>query len=193
MRRWLVYLIGRLLFVTFTIIIFEVASITQVPDYLYLALLPTIGALLIPYGKPRKRYNPENFAGIATTCAVVLAVAIWPYYCYATATAPSTPTAITATETFTFDQNSDTTQGCIGLVDNQQRHWLTGLSLLSSVKNNEVILYDTAYGWTPVSHPTQSPTPFFNNQHLNQVGYTLSPVTPDSPLCQISRPSRYGG
>ena len=192
-RRWTIYLILRLLLVAFAVIVMEVSSTTAVHGYLYLALLPTLGALLIPYRTPGHHQNPDNIAGIGTLCVALLAVAIWPYDFYATATAPRTPAAIITTETFRLDPSTDTSAGCIGLIDDQQRHWLIGKSLLSSVKNNKIVLYQTQFGWTPDSQPTQSPTPFFDTPHLNQVGYVLTPSTVDATVCQISHPSRYGG
>ncbi|HEX4222753.1 MAG TPA: hypothetical protein VHZ97_10350 [Pseudonocardiaceae bacterium] len=171
--HWAFNVVLRLFFVAFTIVILELAATTATHGYLYFAAAPTILALLVPYGKPRKRHNPENVAGVLTICVAVLAVAIWPYYFYATATAASAPAAITATETFTLSQGG-TTPGCLDLVDSDKRNWFTGNALLSSVKNNRIVLYDTAFGWTPDSDPTQSPTPFFDTPHLDQAGYTLT-------------------
>lgn len=187
--HWAFNLVLRLFFVAFTVVILELAATTTTPAYLYFAAAPTVLAVLVPYGKPRERHNPENIAGVLTICAAVLAVAIWPYYFYATATAPSAPVAITSTETFTLSQ-SGTTTGCLSLIDSQHRNWFTGSSLLSSVKHNKIVLYDTAFGWTPDSRPTQSPTPFFNTPHLDQAGYTLTLNDPSH--CQNSHSSTYG-
>ena len=190
---WTLYLLARLFFVALTVIILEIAATTQVRAYLYFSIVPTVLALLIPYRKPDQRKDPDNTAGIVTTCAVALAIAIWPYYFYASATAPRTPAAIITTETFSLDPSTDTSAGCIGLIDDQQHHWLIVTSVLSSVSDNKIVLYQTRFGWTPDSQPTQSPTPLFDTPHLDQIGYALTPETVDATTCQISNPSRYGG
>jgi hypothetical protein len=178
---WAFYLALRLFLVMFTVVVLDIAASTGVRSYLYFSILPSIGALLITYRKPRKHHDPDNIAGIVTMCGVLFAVIIWPYYFYASATAPIAPAAIIATQTFSV--GADSTPTCISLVDSQQREVLTARSLLNSVRDNRIVLYRTAFGWTPNSRPTQSPTPFFNIEHLNQVSYVLAPVDGNAPSC----------
>lgn len=189
-RRWAIYLTVRSLFVAFTIIILEVSAITAVPGYLYLALLPTIGALLVPYGAPRQRRHPIEGPGALTVCVALLGVAAWPWYFYANATAPVTPATVISSQTFRLGPAPGSGTGCITLVDDHQNYFYSGASLLGSIKNNKITLYQTAFGWTPDSRPTQSPTPFFHTPRLNQVGYVLTlQQGTDSIVCQIYNPS----
>lgn len=181
-RRWTTYLVSRLLLAAFTIAILEAASETGEHGFVWLALVPAILVLLIPYRVPHQRRNPGNMAGVASVCVVLITVAAWPWYWNATANAPVTAVPITRSQTFTIDRNYGGDAGCVGLVDEQQHHWYTASSLRDLVTTNKVTLNLTEFGWTPERHPTQSPSAFLNRPHLNEFGYTLSAVTMDS--CQ---------
>ncbi len=100
--------------------------------------------------------------GALTVCIALIGVAAWPWYFYANATAPITPATVLSSQTFHLTPGSRVHGGCITITDDNRNSFLVGRSLLPSVKNNEVTLYQTAFGWTPDSHPTQSPTPFFD-------------------------------
>ncbi|HEY4457640.1 MAG TPA: hypothetical protein VGN81_25225 [Pseudonocardiaceae bacterium] len=182
--RWSVYLVGRLLLAGLTVIVLEISSTSQVRSYVYFAAVLTIVALLIPYGRPHEGRDPDNVGVIVTMCSAALAVAIWPWFLYTAATAPATPVTVIATKSFSLSPQV-TGQSCIGLLDNQQHLWLINRSLSGAIKNNRIVLYQTAFGWTPDSQPTQSPSPLFSTPHLNQLGYSLTPADANTPSCLI--------
>lgn len=182
---WTFYLLARLSLVAFTIVVLEISSTSQVRGYFYFAVLPGIGALLIPYGRPRQRRNPIEGPGTLTACSALLAVAIWPWYFYATANAPLNPLTVISIKTFTLSPQ-DVGQGCIVLLDDEQHPWLINQGLRGSIKNNRITLYQTAFGWTPEGRPTQSPSPFLDIPHLNQIGYSLTPDDGKALACVIT-------
>jgi hypothetical protein len=182
--RWSTYLLARLLLVALTVALLEISSTSQQPSLRYLAVVLTIGALLIPYRSPRDRRNQDNIGGIVTMCGALLAVAIWPWYLYTTATAPVTPVTVIATKSFSLSPGF-VGRGCIGLRDSQQHLWLISQDVGGSIRNDRIVLYQTSFGWTADSNPTQSPSPLFDTPHLNQVAYSLTPATNRAPFCTV--------
>ena len=171
---WTFYLLARLSLVTVATLLLDISSTTQVRSYFYLALLPGIGALLIPYGKPRQYRNPIEGPGALTVCSAVLAIAIWPWYFYGSATAPLNPVTIISTESFSLPSRA-LNHGCVSLLDTQQHTWYIDQRALGSIKDNQIVLYQTTFGWISDKQATQSPSPFFGVPHLNEAAYSLTP------------------
>jgi hypothetical protein len=180
---WTFYLLARVSLVTVATLLLDISATTQGRTYFYLALLPGIGALLIPYGKPRQ-HRIEG-PGALTVCSALVAVAIWPWYFYASATAPLNPVTVISTESFTLSPRG-ISYGCAALLDNEQRTWYINGRALDSMKGGRIILYQTTFGWIPDRQATQSPSPFFGIPHLNQAAYSLTPQgSQSSAACMV--------